>query len=104
LLQVGNKVDTFGFGFCLGKGWQQHARRDGDDVNDHQQLNQGKTASLTIGCTRVPSRSLCQYSGVIRVIGNRLCMESKIYSTISSQFPLRLSGVLRYAWTVYRKR
>jgi hypothetical protein len=94
-------VDTFGFGFCLGKDWQQHARQDG---NDHQQLNQGKTASVTIGCTRVHSCSLCEYFGVIRIMGNQLCMESKIYSTISLQFPLRLSGVLRYAWNVYRKR
>lgn len=36
--------DAFGFALCLGKGWKQHAGKNRDDRDNHQQLDQGKAA------------------------------------------------------------
>ena len=33
-------------GLSFGQGRQQHAREDGDDGNNHQQLDEGETAAL----------------------------------------------------------
>ena len=43
LFEIAHAADTHGSFLCLGKGRQKQAGQDGDDGNDHQQLDQGKT-------------------------------------------------------------
>jgi len=42
LTQIAGAVGDVGFLLGLGQRWQQHGCQNGDDGNDHQQLNQGE--------------------------------------------------------------
>ena len=42
VLHIGGALDGSGLGFGLGQRRQQQGREDGDDGNDHQQLDQGE--------------------------------------------------------------
>src|SRR5690606_19648479 len=43
LLGVAHALDAIRLGLRLGKGREEHAGKDRDDGDDHQQLNEGKT-------------------------------------------------------------
>ena len=44
LLEVGHRLDAYGFVFGVGQSRQQHGRQKGDDRDDNQELNQRETA------------------------------------------------------------
>ena len=45
LLEVAQALCAFAFLFGSAKRWQEHARQNGDDRDDDQQFNQGKSAA-----------------------------------------------------------
>ena len=49
LLRVVHAGDALALRLRLGEGRQEHARQDGDDGDDHQQLDQGETGTVVAG-------------------------------------------------------